>query len=148
MGAQVALQLAARPRYSQLIAGLVLESPVLDWVATIKTNCARAGLPAAAGILALPWLTSPLLARAIGLSDSIPLGNLNWIERARDLAVPTLILHGEDDDSAPLSVSRKLAALRADLVQLELFDADHTMTWNADRGRWRSTVATWLAARH
>jgi pimeloyl-ACP methyl ester carboxylesterase len=145
MGAQVALQLAARPRYSQLIAGLVLESPVLDWVATIKANCARAGLPDAAGILALPWLTSPLLARAIGLPGSIPLRDLDWIARAQELAVPTLILHGENDDSAPQAVSRTLAQLRPDLVQIELFDADHTMTWNSDRDRWRSTVAAWLS---
>ncbi|MCR2811135.1 MULTISPECIES: alpha/beta fold hydrolase [unclassified Microbacterium] len=147
MGAQVALQLAARPRYGRLIAGLVLESPVLDWVATIKANCARAGLPAAAGLLALPWLTSPLLARAIGLPGSIPLRDLDWIQRAYELVVPTLILHGENDDSAPPAVSRQLAALRADLVQLELFDADHTMTWNSDHERWRSTVAAWLSHR-
>ncbi len=146
MGAQVALQLAARPQHQQLIAGLVLESPVLDWVATIKANCARAGLPAAAGLLALPWLTSPFLARAIGLPASIPLRDLDWVARAHELAVPTLILHGKDDDSAPSAVSRKLAALRPDLVQLELFDADHTMTWNSDQERWRSTVAAWLIA--
>lgn len=146
MGAQVALQLAARPQYRQLIAALVLESPVLDWIATIKANCARAGLPASAGILALPWLTSPFLARAIGLRGRIPLSDLDWIARLRELAVPTLILQGEDDDSAPAAVSRKLAALRPDLVQLELFDAEHTMTWNSDQERWRSTVAAWLTA--
>ena len=147
MGAQVALQLAARPQYRQLIAALVLESPVLDWVATIKANCARAGLPAAAGLLALPWLMSPLLVRAVGLPGSIPLGDLDWIARAQELAVPTLILHGADDDSAPAAMSRKLAALRPDLVQLELFDAEHTMTWNSDQERWRSTVAAWLSNR-
>lgn len=147
MGAQVALQLAARPRYGRLIVGLVLESPVLNWVATIKANCARAGLPAAAGLFALPWLTSPLLARAVGLPGSIPLGDLDWISRAQELAVPTLILHGADDDSAPPALSRTLAGLRPDLVQLEIFDADHTMTWNCDQERWRSTVAAWLSNR-
>jgi pimeloyl-ACP methyl ester carboxylesterase len=146
MGAQVALQLAAHPQYRQLIAGLVLESPVLDWVATIKANCARAGLPAAAGLLALPWLTSPFPARAIGLPADIRLSDLDWIARLQELAVPTLILHGEDDDSAPAALSRKLEALRPDLVQLELFNAHHTMTWNSDQEHWRSTVAAWLAA--
>lgn len=145
MGAQVALQLAARPRYGRRIAGLVLESPVLDWVATIKANCARVGLPAAAGLLALPWLTSPLLARAVGLPGVIPLGDLDWVARAEQLAVPTLIFHGADDDSAPPAVSRIFAALRPDLVQLEVFQAGHTMTWNSDRERWRSTVAAWLS---
>ncbi|WP_125132039.1 alpha/beta fold hydrolase [Microbacterium sp. 10M-3C3] len=147
MGAQIALQLATRPQHQQVIAGLVLESPVLDWVAAIKANCARAGLPAAAGLLALPWLAAPFLARAIGLPACIPLRDLDWIARAHELAVPTLILYGKDDDSAPAAVSRELAVLRPDLVQLELFDAEHTSTWNSDRDRWRSTVATWLTDR-
>lgn len=147
MGAQVALQLAARPRYSRLIAGLILESPVLDWAATFKANCARTGLPAAAGLLALPWLTSPLLVHAVGLTGTIPLGDLDWIARAHELAVPTLILHGTNDGSAPSALSRELAVLRPDLVQLEIFDSDHTMTWNSDRERWRSTVAAWLTAK-
>ncbi|WP_448388293.1 alpha/beta hydrolase family protein [Microbacterium aurum] len=146
MGTQVALQLAARPQYRQLITGLVLESPVLDWVATIKANCARVGLPAAGGLLALPWLTFPFLARAIGLPASIPLRDLDWIARSHELAVPTLILHGENDDSAPAAVSRKLAALRPGLVRLELFDAEHSMTWNSDQERWRSTVVAWRTA--
>ncbi|MGP5054972.1 hypothetical protein ACTXJ3_07745 [Brachybacterium paraconglomeratum] len=29
-------------------------------------------------------------------------------------------------------------------VTLELFEADHTMTWNSDPKRWRSTVKSWL----
>ncbi|MGQ2913669.1 alpha/beta hydrolase family protein [Microbacterium kunmingense] len=146
MGAQVALQLATRPQYRRLIAGVVLESPVLDWVATINANCARAGLPSVAGLTALPWLTSPTLARAVGLPGSIPLRDIDWIARAEDLAVPTLILHGAGDDSAPPAVSRKLEALRPDLVQLEIFGAHHTMTWNSDQARWRSTVSTWLTS--
>ncbi len=146
MGGQVALQVATRPQYQHFISALVLESPVLDWVATIKANCARAGLPAAAGLLALPWLTSPFLARAIGLPADIPFSDLDWIARLQELSVPTLILHGKDDGSAPAAVCRKLATLRPDLIQLELFDAEHTMTWNSDQERWRSTVAAWLTA--
>lgn len=49
MGAAIALQLADHPRHEGLIAALVLDSPVLNWTEVIKTNCARSGLPAAAG---------------------------------------------------------------------------------------------------
>ena len=55
MGAQVRTPTRRTGRSTgRSIKPLVLESPVLDWVATIKANCARAGLPAAAGLLALP----------------------------------------------------------------------------------------------
>lgn len=45
MGGAIAIQLALRPHLTPLIAGLVLDSPVLDWSSVIRANCTRAGLP-------------------------------------------------------------------------------------------------------
>ncbi|MEU1970781.1 alpha/beta fold hydrolase [Microbacterium sp. NPDC019599] len=147
MGAAIALQLAADPRHSAYIRALVLESPVLDWIETVKANCVRAGLPAAAGLLAVPWLALGPLARTIGLPGPVPLRALNGIARAHELETPTLILHGTRDDSAPLNLARTLAGIRADVVRLEQFDAGHTMTWNSDSERWQTVVSSWLTAR-
>lgn len=146
MGAAIALQLAGDATYSSCIKALVLESPVLDWIATMKANCVRAGLPAAAGLLAVPWLALDPFARMIGLPGPIPLSALNWNARAHELETPTLILHGTRDDSAPLNAARTLAAIRADIVQLEKFDAGHTLTWNSNPGRWQTVVSSWLTA--
>ncbi len=49
MGAAIALQLAHHPSYRRSIAGLVLDSPVLDWTEVIKANCARSGFPRSRG---------------------------------------------------------------------------------------------------
>ena len=147
MGAAIALQLADRPRHEGLIAGLVLDSPVLDWTEVIKTNCTRSGLPAAAGHLAVPWLTIGPLARLVGLPGRIPLRSFDWTARAVDLTTPTLILHGVHDDSVPIRLSQALRDARPELVELETFDAGHTLSWNTDPGRWQEAVATWLRAR-
>lgn len=145
MGAAIALQLAHRSDYAQRVAGLVLDSPVLDWVEVIKANCARGGLSATAGHLATPWLTLRPLARMVGLPNPIPLRELDWARRAEELTVPTLILHGIGDDSAPISVSVALSDRRPDLVELESFDAGHTLAWNSDPDRWRTAVSSWLS---
>ena len=63
-----------------------------------------------------------------------------------DLA-PILLLHGTEDTSSPFEVAARLQGLRPDLVTLESFDADHTMTWNSDPERWQQTVRTWLGPR-
>ncbi|WP_019482591.1 alpha/beta hydrolase family protein [Arthrobacter sp. TB 23] len=145
MGAAIALQLVGSARYQSLIAGVVLESPVLDWVATINANCVRSGLPAATGILAVPWLTLRPMSQMMGLPTAIPLRDLSWVARAAELAVPILIIHGNRDDSAPIRVSQELRDLRPDLVELKTFKAGHTLAWNSDPERWRSTVTTWLS---
>ena len=77
MGAAIPLQLVARARYHDIVAGVVLECPVLDWVAVIKANCVRGGLPAATGILAIPWLTLRPLFRMMDLPMTIPLRDLD-----------------------------------------------------------------------
>lgn len=147
MGAAIALQLAHRSAYSPLVAGLVLDSPVLNWAEVINANCQRAGLPRSVGVLAIPWLTVRPLARATGLPAAVPLNEMNWIEHANDLTVPMLILQGDRDDSVPLNVSEVLRDSRPDLVTFAAFDAGHALCWNSDAARWRDTVGSWLSAR-
>lgn len=144
MGAAIALQLAADAEFRGSVDALVLDSPVIDWAATINANCARAGLPAWSGVLAQPWLRIGALARLVGLEASVPLDRFDWTRRAHELSVPTLILHGVQDSSAPFAVSKRLADLRPDLVRLEGFDSEHTMTWNSDRERWQRAVREWM----
>ena len=146
MGAAVALQLASHAAWREHISALVLESPVLDWLAILKANCRRAGLPPACALLAVPWLTLTPLARSIGLPGRIPLNSFNWITRAPVLSTPALVLHGSRDDSAPVELARAFADQRPGIVQLEEFDAGHTMTWNSDPERWHAVVSNWLNA--
>jgi pimeloyl-ACP methyl ester carboxylesterase len=146
MGAAIALQLAAEPELRDVVTGLVLESPILDWVSTIKANCVRSGLPAWSGIFAMPWLIFRPLARVTGLANPVDLRRFDWISRSDELTVPTLILHGTLDTSSPFELSSRLSMLRPDIVDLEAFDADHTMGWNSDRERWRAVVSAWLAS--
>ena len=134
-------------RHKGLIAALVLDSPVLNWTEVIKTNCAHSGLPAAVGYLAAPWLTIGPLARLAGLPDRIPLRSFDWTARAAGLTTPTLILHGKRDDSVPIPLSQALRDARPELVELETFDAGHTLAWNTDSDRWHETVTTWLRSR-
>jgi pimeloyl-ACP methyl ester carboxylesterase len=146
MGASIALQLAAEPESRAVVAGLVLESPVLDWVTTIKANCERSGLPAWTGTLALPWLSVRQLARLIGLDSPLALRHFDWIARADELSLPTLILHGTLDTSSPFQLSTQLRKLRPSFVDLEAFEADHTMSWNSDPERWTAVLQAWLAS--
>lgn len=148
MGATIAMHVAHRKQYRMqyrgLIVALVLDSPVLDWADVIRANCKRAGLTEHTGTLAMPWLTTQPFARLLGLPCALPFDEMNWVKRAHDLEVPTLILHGTQDDSAPITASRSIQRQRPDLVTLESFDAGHTLNWNVEPARWGDTVTKWL----
>lgn len=139
-GVAIALELAHRSDYAQLVVGIVLDSPVLDWEEVIKANCKRAGLPRRVGTLSSPWLTFDPLARIIGMPSGIALREFDWVQRANELTTPTLILHGANDDSVPATISEILRDRRPDLVEPESFDSGHTLSWNPHPTRWGITV--------
>ncbi len=147
MGAAIALQLAVDEEFGDVIERLILDSPVLDWAATVAANCRRAGLPSWFGVFARPWLQNRLLARLVGIEVAVPPRSISGVARAEELAIPLVILHGLEDSSVPHAVARRLATLRPDLVQLETFASDHTMTWNSDPDRWQ-VVASKAAEIH
>lgn len=146
MGGAIALQVAADDEFAGVIDRLVLDSPVLDWYATIAANCARVGVPRQAGTFAHPWLEWGPLARSIGLPLAIRLGRFDWISHSKLLSTSTLILHGTEDTSSPPSVARLLARLRSNTVQLETFHAAHTLGWNSEPKRWTRRAREWLGA--
>lgn len=143
MGASIALQLAHMPLWRRLVAGVVADSPVLDWRATLEANCSRSGLPPWSARLAYPWLTHPVLSRVTGLAHALDFDALDWTPAGK-LAVPLLILQGTADQSTPWQVAARLAET-SPLVTLELFDADHTMSWNSNPSRWCSVTTNWVA---
>lgn len=46
-----------------------------------------------------------------------------------------------------IQLSQALRDARPELVELDTFDADHTLAWNTDPDRWQTTVTSWLRAR-
>ncbi|HCG55522.1 MAG TPA: hypothetical protein DEW39_05090 [Brevibacterium sp.] len=144
MGGTIALQLALRPHLKHHIAGLVLDSPVLDWRRAIRANCKRAGLPGFAEKFAMPWLECSLLARLLGLPSNVPIGAMSYRASAERLTIPTLIIHGAGDRSVPIDAAAELRDIRPDLVEMHQFDAGHTVSWNREPVTWRTAVSHWL----
>ncbi|MGX5695112.1 alpha/beta hydrolase family protein [Agromyces soli] len=144
MGGAIALQLATRSTVRDRVAGLVLESPVLDWVDTIKANCEQAGLPRKTGVLAVRWVDAPALAHCIGLGAPIGVGRLNAVELAGNLQVPTILLHGSRDVSVSVGLVAQFIVRSRPIVRSEEFAADHTMTWNTEPDRWGARVGELL----
>ncbi|MFC0596944.1 alpha/beta hydrolase [Streptomyces palmae] len=123
IGATMALRAATDSALAERVTGLVLDSPVLDRMATLRAL--------AAGRVPAPLI--PLAVRAAqgraGLPAPYGLPETHRVDPAA-LNRPTLILHGPDDTVAPWGPSRELARRRPDLVTL------HTVARAAHAGMW------------
>ncbi len=123
-GASMALRAAAHSPLRDRVAGLVLDSPVLDWRATLRSLAAGRHVPR-------PLL--PLAVRAAQGRARLHPGPLPEVTDPSRLELPTLVLHGPDATVAPWDHSRELAARRPALVSLHVVrQAPHAAMWNAD----------------
>ncbi|WP_411106185.1 alpha/beta hydrolase [Streptomyces sp. cmx-4-9] len=135
-GATMALHAAERSALAGRIAGLVLDSPVLDWHATLRGLAAARRTPAAV----LPLAVRAAEGRAGLRADRRPPG-----ADPAGLRMPVLIVHGPDDTLAPWEPSRRLAAARPDLVTLHTVrGAGHGAMWNADPDGYEEALRRFL----
>ncbi|MEU9355247.1 alpha/beta fold hydrolase [Streptomyces griseoloalbus] len=136
IGATMALRAAARSGVRARVAGLILDSPVLNWEATLRALAAAGRTPG-------PLL--PLAVRAAqgrtGLYGDRRPGAVH-LDR---VAVPTQIFHGPDDTVAPWRFSRRLAADHPNTITLHtVTDAPHAAMWNADPDTYEEALRRFL----
>ncbi|PZU46150.1 MAG: alpha/beta hydrolase [Microbacterium sp.] len=145
MGGAIALQVALASAHRESIAGLVLDSPVVDWRTVLRYQGRALGIPAPVTGLAIETLRSDWAAAATHSDGGIPFDRLDIVARAGELRQPVLILHSDDDGFVPSSASHGLADARPDLVELQVFTtARHTKLWNYDQQRWTDAIEDWL----
>ncbi|BBA96566.1 putative secreted protein [Actinacidiphila reveromycinica] len=143
-GAAMALRALHRSPTASKVIGLVLDSPVLDWRATVAAAVHSRGLPGA--------LTPLAVRAALGRTaahGTRPPGAASGADPEPDvparLDVPTLILHGPDDAFAPWSASRALADRNPAKASLHpVPGAAHTAMWNADPEDYEETLRRFL----
>ena len=145
MGGAVSLQAAVNSGNRHRIAGLILDSPVVDWRTVLRFQAAQARLRAPLPDLAMGALEVPLTARLSGADDAISFDRLDMVARAQELEVPILLLHSEDDGFVPPDASQALREARPDLVTMPRFTgARHTKLWNYDQTAWAEAITAWL----
>ena len=147
MGGAVSLQAAVSSGNRDRIAGIILESPVVDWRTVLRFQAQLAGVRAPLPELAMGALQIPLTARLSGADEAIAFDRLDMVARADELAAPILILHSDDDGFVPADASHALQEARPDLVTMPRFTvARHTKLWNYDQTGWTTAITEWLDA--
>ncbi|SCK22294.1 alpha/beta hydrolase [Streptomyces sp. WMMB 322] len=118
------------------IAGLVLDSPVLDWWAAVRALAVSRHTPRA---------LLPLAQRAAQGRAHVEPERMRRIADPAALDVPALLLHGPEDTVASWQRSKELADSRSELVSLQTVpSAPHAAMWNADPEEYEKRLRQFL----
>jgi pimeloyl-ACP methyl ester carboxylesterase len=139
MGGAVALEAARRwPEDGPRLAGIVLDSPLLDPRTVIAKGARDAGLPMATLITDL----SLSVARFRTGVDWDSLDQRRW---AGEVRAPMLLFAGTADHTIPIELVDDFASrIQAPLEYLRLKGVDHVEGWNRDRLAYEQSVAGFL----
>ncbi|HEY8914542.1 alpha/beta hydrolase family protein [Lacisediminihabitans sp.] len=146
MGGATVLQAVTRSGLAGVVRGLVLDSPVVDWVTALRFQgqLLRLPVPVRSGVISL--IGAEWARRLTGQGAAIDIRRLDFVRRSDELDLPILLMHSDDDGFIPPTASRALAEARPDIVTFESFSgAHHTKLWNYDPPRWNAAIARWLA---
>ncbi|MGO1411584.1 MAG: alpha/beta hydrolase family protein [Microbacterium sp.] len=147
MGGAIVLQTLVNTDHRDRIAGVILDSPVVEWRTVLEFQAKAIGVPSIAARATMGMLETPWVSRAARAGEGIRFDDLDMVARASELREPILILHSDDDGYVPVDASRALAEERDDLVTMPRFAvARHTKLWNYDEARWTTAIRDWLAA--
>ena len=101
MGGAVVLQTITRSPSVDLISGLVLDSPVIDWIDTLRYQAKLMRLPTPITAGALRIMSSAWGTPITGQQSAIDFASMDFVARAADLSLPMLVMHSDDDGFVP-----------------------------------------------
>lgn len=135
--AAVATLLRRRTLAAELVEGVVLDSPALEWTAILRHIARGARLPG--------WLV-PLVVGAGRVRAGIDWQALDHVSAPDHLARPMVLVHGDADRVVPVDMSDVLAgALGPNVVDyVRVAGAGHTRSFNHAHGRYAAAVSAML----
>ncbi|GER88903.1 alpha/beta hydrolase [Dictyobacter vulcani] len=133
LGGSIVETFLDRSSYAHAIQATVLDSPVLNWRATINALVKKNHLPS---------FVASITEKIISMRTGIHFDTLDQMGKSQ---VPTLLFHGVGDTTAPIAVSDTFATAHPHVIYHRIADADHTQCWNANPEEYEAKLRSFLA---
>ena len=136
MGGGIVVKFLYESSLADSVAGVVLDSPVMDFNAPVDLGARQRNLPGFVSAT-VKWVSSV----RFGLDWKA----MDYLKDAGRLDAPILLIHGEDDTRVPIETSDELAQLRPDLVTYSVYaNTTHGDAWNTDAERYERELKEFL----
>jgi pimeloyl-ACP methyl ester carboxylesterase len=142
MGGGIVEAFFDRSDLAEQVRAVALDAPMLNFSQTVDDNAAREPL---IGPIDVPPTLTWTAKWIADLRFDVGWSELDYLDGRGLGAVPTLILHGDEDLTVPIGTSRQAAEAFPDTVTLvECPGADHIECWNLDPPGYEARVTAFL----
>lgn len=145
MGGTACLIAATRGPNRDLVDGLVLDSPAVDWESVVRHHAKLSHLPKSVAGIGIVMLENGVVCG--GEPGGIELSSLSAEKFAADITIPVLIHASRDDTYVPSDGAERLASANPRHVQLRLQErGEHVKLWNVDPEPWERATQAFVRA--
>lgn len=138
MGGAIVLSFVEHSSEASLVGALILDAPMLSFGSSVDL---------AASDMHLPGILTATGKKFATWRFGVDWSAMDYRDNARELSVPLLLIHGDEDDRTPVEDSDALAAESPEIVTYIRFEgAEHVRAWNVDPVRYEEAVANFLQA--
>ena len=144
MGGAIVTSFMYESSLAESVRGLVLDSPMLDFGATVDHGASQRRIPLVG--LPLPGILTSVAKRLSSIRYDVDFEGSNYLTRTNQLKVPILLFQGDGDKTVPPSSSDALFEARPDLVRyVTSTGVGHVRSWNAGQTEYQTAVKEFLA---
>lgn len=128
MGGGIIMAFMERSELADRVTAIVMDAPMLNFGQTVDDNASRETLPVVG--LPLPSSLTTVAKQFAAIRFEVDWDELNYL--GTDPGVPTLIFHGTEDLTVPISTSVDFARRWGDVTLERCPEAGHIQCWNID----------------
>lgn len=137
LGGSMALNVARDPNFRSHIRAVVLDSPLLDWPATLDYAAGRDGVP---------QVFAAISGTLLSWRANIDYAQFDQLDHEKQLTAPVLLFQGTSDTIVPPDLAAKFGRNRPDLVTyVPVAGADHVSAIDTDPHAYDSALRHFLA---
>jgi uncharacterized protein len=130
MGGAIVVSFLERSPLAGRVAGVILDSPMLDFSRTVDLGASRQTLPLVG--LPLPQSLTDVAKWIASRRYGVDWGSLDYLHGAAKLPAPILLFQGTADHRVPAATSDELARTAGEVTYVRVRGADHLDSWNLD----------------
>jgi uncharacterized protein len=142
MGGAIVASFLERSPLAAQVAGVILDSPMLDFSRTVDLGASRETLPLVG--LPLPQSLTDVAKWIAGWRYDVDWRSLDYLDGAARLQAPILLFHGTADTTVPVATSDELARRAHEVTYVRVPGADHLDSWNLEPARYDRAVQAFV----
>ena len=145
LGGMLVNQFLDRSKSTSVIAGVIFDSPLLDYRGTLQLQAGRAGLDRSIVTKSMKLITSSLIIRLLGFKN-VAISNLSALDRPVHAQLPTLLFHSSNDGYISMTGVYRYRELNPLTRLVEIQGARHCRLFNEDQEKYQKSIAEFVSA--